>query len=105
MTTWLENWGEDAPSDSMDHGDMGHGSTSEMPGMMDEIEMGELDHAQGAEWDRMFLAMMIEHHEGAIEMAMTEQADGRNPDAIALAEKIEKAQTAQVTKMKSMLQP
>ena len=103
MTKWLESWGEDAGSNTMDHGDMGHGSDSEMPGMMDESEMGKLDQAQGAEWDQMFLTMMIEHHEGAIEMAKTEQADGKNPDAIALAEKIEKAQTAEIAKMKSML--
>ena len=103
MTKWLESWGEDAPSDSMGHEDMGHGSTSEMPGMMDENEMGKLDQAQGAEWDQMFFTMRIEHHEGAIEMAKTEQADGQNPDAIALAEKIEKAQTAEIAKMKSML--
>ena len=100
---WLESWGEDVPDDSMsgmEHGDM---SSDDMPGMMSEDDMADLEAASGAEFDQMFLTMMIEHHEGAIEMAKTEQADGKNPDAIALAEKIEKAQTAEIAKMKSML--
>jgi uncharacterized protein (DUF305 family) len=38
---------------------------------------------------------MIEHHEGAIEMAKTEQRDGLSIDAIELAESIESSQTAE----------
>lgn len=51
----------------------------------------------------MFLTMMVAHHEGAIEMAKTEQADGKNADAVALAKKIEAAQTTEIAKMKDML--
>ena len=47
--------------------------------------------------------MMIEHHEGAIEMARTEQDEGQNPDAIALAEDIEATQTAEIATMEDML--
>lgn len=32
---WLEEWGAEAPSGGMDHGDMGHESDGGMPGMMD----------------------------------------------------------------------
>ena len=103
MTQWLEDWGQDAPSGPMGHGDMGHGTSSEMPGMMDEDDLADLDDAMGADWDEMFLTMMIEHHEGAIEMARTEQSDGENPDAIALAEKIEADQTTEISVMTDML--
>jgi len=103
MTAWLEDWGQDSSSDGMDHGDMGHGSSSEMPGMMDEDDMTDLEGAMGAGWDRMFLTMMIEHHEGAIEMAQVEQADGDNPEAIALAEKIESDQTSEIAFMRDLL--
>jgi uncharacterized protein (DUF305 family) len=51
----------------------------------------------------MFLTMMIEHHEGAIEMARTEQSEGQNAHAKALAAAIEKAQTAEIAQMKQML--
>lgn len=100
---WLEAWGEEAPSGSMDHGDMGHDSDSAMPGMMDEDEMNELMAASGADWDRMFLVMMIEHHEGAVEMAQVEVDQGENPDAVAMAEKIISDQQAEITQMQDLL--
>lgn len=103
MTQWLEDWGQEAPSASMDHGDMGHGDSDGMPGMMDETEMTTLEEADGATYDQMFLQMMIEHHEGAIEMARTEQANGENPDAVALAEQIETDQKSEIAKMDELL--
>ena len=102
MTSWLESWGEDVSSDGMegmDHGDMG----GDMPGMMTDDDMAELKGATGAEFDQMFLEMMIEHHEGAVDMAKTEQANGENPDAVALAEKIVADQEAEIAKMQEML--
>jgi uncharacterized protein (DUF305 family) len=51
----------------------------------------------------MFLQMMIKHHEGAIQMARTEQANGQNADAIALARQIESAQTNEISVMKRLL--
>ena len=103
MTGWLEAWGQEAPADSMDHGDMGHGDTSdEMPGMMDAETMNKLGQATGEEFDQMFLTSMMEHHEGAIKMARTEQANGENPDALALAEQVERDQQAEIKKMQAM---
>jgi len=71
--------------------------------MMSAEEMAELEAASGTEFERMFLTMMIEHHEGAIEMAQTEQEDGEYADAIALAEEIEKAQTVEIAMMNELL--
>jgi uncharacterized protein (DUF305 family) len=67
--------------------------------------MKKLETATGAEFDQMFLTMMIEHHTGAIEMAKTEQSDGQNPDAVSLAKKIEADQTAELAQMKKLLKP
>lgn len=101
MTGWLEDWGQDISSeDSM--GGMDH-SGGDMSGMMSDDDMESLGAATGAEFDQMFLTMMIEHHTGAIEMAKTEQQDGENPDAIALAEKIEADQTAEIAQMQDLL--
>ena len=103
MTGWLNTWGKDVPSGNgmggMDHNMGGDG----MPGMMGQSEMNELDTAAGTGFDRMFLTMMIEHHTGAIDMAKTEQADGQNLDAVALAKKIEADQTAEIAVMKDLL--
>ena len=100
MTGWLEDWGQEAPSDSM--GGMDH-SGSDMSGMMSDEDMESMGAATGTEFDQMFLTMMIEHHTGAIEMAKTEQQAGENPDAIALAEKIEADQTAEIAQMEDLL--
>lgn len=103
MTKWLEDWGQEAPSGSMDHGEMGHGDSEEMPGMMNETEMTRLEESDGSAFDQMFLEMMMAHHEGAVEMARTEQKNGENPDAVALAEKIETDQEAEIATMKDLL--
>jgi uncharacterized protein (DUF305 family) len=103
MTQWLKDWGQETPSGSMEHGDMGHGDSKEMPGMMDEAEMTQLMKSDGAAFDQMFLQMMVEHHEGAIEMARIEQANGKNADAVALAKQVESDQEAEVAKMGELL--
>ena len=54
------------------HGGAHHaeGHTS-MPGMLTEAQLKQLDAARGAEFDRLYLTMMIQHHRGAV--AMVEQ--------------------------------
>ena len=51
----------------------------------------------------MWLEMMIEHHEGAIEMAQTEIEHGKYPDAVKMAEDIESSQAAEVEQMQGQL--
>ena len=105
MKEWLKEWSEDDSDDSM--GGMDHGSDDpggmDMPGMMSDDDMAALDTAAGREFDLMFLTMMIEHHNGAIEMAKTEQSKGKNTDAKALAKKIEADQTTEIAQMKKLL--
>ena len=74
-----------------------------MPGMMSDEQLSQLTGATGAEFDRMFLEMMIVHHQGAVRMAETELADGANPDAKALAESIKTSQTAEIATMQQLL--
>ena len=103
VTGWLESWGEDVPDEDtsgMNHGDM---SSDDVTGMMTEDEMADLEAASGAGFDQMFLTMMIEHHEGAIEMAKTEQSEGEFPEAVELAKKIETAQTEEIQTMQDLL--
>jgi uncharacterized protein (DUF305 family) len=107
MNGMLEQWGaamgEDMPG--MDHGsDHGsdHGGTS-MPGMMTEQEMSKLEKATGATFDKMWVQMMIRHHQGAIDMANTELKSGKNADAKALAQQIIDAQQAEIDEMRGML--
>ncbi|MHA6511425.1 DUF305 domain-containing protein [Tessaracoccus sp. Z1128] len=100
MTSWLSAWGEDiSPGD---HGGMDMGGM-DMNGMSQEEMMGQLDGLSGTEFDQAFLEAMIAHHEGAIGMSEQQVAEGQNPDAVALAEKIIADQRAEITEMEDML--
>lgn len=109
MKGWLVDWDQPVPETARDHtnADSGHGmggmDNQDMPGMMSDADLADLGDARGMDFEDMWLRMMIEHHEGAIEMARTEQADGEYPAAISLAHDIETAQQAEITQMKAML--
>lgn len=109
MTGWLESWDEEVPDlDAMSHMMMGHGDdddSNDMPGMMDADQMQQMSSmmGDGLGFDRMWVLMMIEHHEGAIEMAQDQMADGQSAEAIALAEDIVTAQQAEIDEMQQML--
>ncbi|MFG2379112.1 DUF305 domain-containing protein [Streptomyces sp. NPDC048504] len=105
MSGWLTSWGEQVPKDmpGMDSG-MNHDmSSSATPGMMSDADMGKLEKASGADFDTMFLSMMVEHHEGAIDMAKTEKADGSYAPATELAVDVITAQSAEIKQMNKML--
>lgn len=104
MQQWLEAWGEDAPDagGDMDHDDMDMGGGDSM-GMMSDEDMEQLEAASGAEFDRMFLEMMIEHHRGAIAMAQEVQTEGSHPDVLTLADDVVNDQEAEVEEMEQLL--
>ncbi|WP_432545660.1 DUF305 domain-containing protein [Kineococcus sp. SYSU DK004] len=100
MRGWLQAWGAEMGGTDP-HG--AHGDHSSMPGMTTPEQMTQLREATGAEFDRMFLEMMVEHHEGAVEMAETQLREGTNPQALALAEQIGTSQTAEIEEMRQLL--
>lgn len=100
MSGWLTSWGEEVPADMSGQG---HDMSNGMPGMMSKEDMDELMQAKGAEFDKMFAEMMIKHHEGAIEMAEKEKAEGKYGPALTLADDVIKAQTAEIEQMNKML--
>ncbi|ONI80093.1 DUF305 domain-containing protein [Saccharothrix sp. ALI-22-I] len=101
MTDWLKSWGAEVPSTDMPG--MDHGSTP-MPGMMSQADMDMLKQAKDAAFDKMFLEMMIEHHQGAIDMSKTELQQGSSADAKKLAQQIIDGQQAEITEMQGLLQ-
>ena len=71
MQTWLRDHGQPVPSATdtrvrMTMGGMQHDML--MPGMLSDEQMAQLDAARGADFDRLFLTFMIQHHEGALTM-------------------------------------
>jgi uncharacterized protein (DUF305 family) len=95
MQSWLDDWGMPSSGgmDGMDHGN----------GMMSDDDMAALEAAEGADAARLFLQQMIEHHEGAIDMAQDVLDDGANPEVLALAERIIRAQTDEIATMEQLL--
>ena len=73
------------------------------PGMMTDDEMTRLESAGGPAFDHAFLQMMITHHQGALTMAKAELADGRDPEAMLMAQNISDAQQASIELMQRLL--
>jgi uncharacterized protein (DUF305 family) len=96
---WLMQWEDAQGSDSAGHDS--HGVP--MAGMVDKPTMDKLQSLSGAEFDRLWLTSMIDHHRGAIAMAQYEVAHGRNADVLYLARSIIASQQAEIDRMKQML--
>lgn len=90
LTDWLREWGA-GPSPSPEHGT--HGGS----------ESSELDALDGDRFDRKFLELMIVHHQGAVEMARAELAEGLHQPAKDLARRIADGQEAEILEMQGML--
>ena len=108
FTDWLTDWDEEVPETVRDHSNAGHDmgdsmNDENMPGMMTSDDMGALEDASDAEFQTMWLGMMVEHHEGAVEMAKAEQGDGQYKAATDLAGNIVESQTTEVETMKGLL--
>jgi uncharacterized protein (DUF305 family) len=96
---WLMQWEDAQGSDSAGHDS--HGMP--MPGMVDQASLDKLQSLRGAEFDRLWLTSMIDHHRGAIAMAQDEVAHGRNADVLYLARSMIAAQQGEIDQMKQML--
>ncbi|HQW73164.1 MAG TPA: DUF305 domain-containing protein [Ornithinibacter sp.] len=92
MKGWLAQWGASESSGQMDHG-----------GMMSDDDMSSLMGASGPEFNQMWLTMMIEHHEGAVEMAQDVLATTSNPEVEKLATAVVEGQEKEIATMKGML--
>lgn len=107
LTRWLELWGEKPPEHL--HGETGteadsaSGADSGHAGMLSPDELRALRETPDADFEAAWLRAMIFHHEGAIEMAQAELAEGTHEEARALAEEIVTSQTAEITRMQAML--
>lgn len=112
LTTWLTEWGVpvSAPSagtgSGADGGAQGRadgGADSGGPGSEPDRDMTALAGAAGADFDRMFLELMVRHHEDALRAAGIEVRQGRHPGAKALAGRIRADQTAELSQLRNLL--
>jgi uncharacterized protein (DUF305 family) len=104
MSGWLTLWGAPIPAAGAGSEMAGmEGMGDQTGGMMSAREMTTLNKATGSAFDRMWLQMMIRHHQGAVDMAETAIDEGANPDAKKLARSIIDGQSAEIAEMTSIL--
>ena len=99
MQDWLRANGQFAP-DTSSHEHMS------MPGMLTPEQIKQLEAARGADFDRLFLELMIKHHEGALEMVADLTAtplSKQDIDISVFANDVEIVQTAEIEAMYQML--
>jgi uncharacterized protein (DUF305 family) len=77
-----------------------------MPGMLTPQQMHELDHAEGAEFDRKFLTGMMQHHNGALVMVkqlFDTPGAGQDAELFDFATDVDNTQRAEIKIMDGML--
>ncbi|KNX38026.1 DUF305 domain-containing protein [Luteipulveratus halotolerans] len=104
MSGWLRSWGAQVPSTGAHSGHDMSGMPG-MPGMMSEQDMADLKGARGAAFDRMWLTMMIKHHQGAVTMATAVTKTTSNTQVNDLANAIITGQNAEIRTMQNLLGP
>ena len=101
MQEWLKRRGQPLPDPHAHH----HGGKL-MPGMLTAEEMGRLAAAKGPEFDRLFLELMIKHHEGALVMVkelFATAGAGQESEIFAFASDVDSDQRMEIDRMSGML--
>jgi uncharacterized protein (DUF305 family) len=108
MVGWLQEWDQPVPETGRDHTNAHDGEHGEMPddmpGMMSPEQMTALEEASDGEFEPLWLSMMIEHHQGAVEMAEEVLDRGEHEPTAALADEVIAAQEAEIETMEELLE-
>lgn len=75
-----------------------------MPGMATEKQLRALEEAEGRRAERIYLQLMIPHHEAGVEMAEFAAVYATQPQVAGLAQSIVDSQTAELEVLQSMLE-
>jgi uncharacterized protein (DUF305 family) len=115
MQRWLRERGQTVPDpkpagEHAEHAgmdmtgmDMSNGL---MPGMLTPAQLAALGKATRAEFDRLFLTFMIQHHQGALTMVdrlFSSQGAGQDVTIFRFASDVSADQTTEIERMQSML--
>jgi uncharacterized protein (DUF305 family) len=83
----------------------GHNHDGLMPGMLTAEQFGQLEQARDADFDRLFLTFMIQHHQGALAMVQELYASGggHEPATDQFAREFDSDQSIEIQRMQEML--
>jgi uncharacterized protein (DUF305 family) len=103
MQGWLAERGEPVPEPDAHHA---MHTSHAMAGMATPEQMAELTAAEGADFDRLFLQLMIRHHEGAVKMVdklVELPGSAYDPILFEFTSEITNSQTAEIERMNALL--
>ena len=103
MQGWLRERGEDVPEPTAH--DAMH-TTHKMAGMASPQQMADLAAADGIDFDRLFLQLMIAHHEGAVAMVehlLDQRGSAYEPTLFEFTTDVTNDQTAEIERMNELL--
>ncbi len=99
MQDWLRAYQQFTPDTSSWRG-------MTMPGMLSAEQLTQLEASRAGDFDRMFLTLMIKHHEGALSMVsdlLKTPRAAQEVDINVFANDVETTQTAEIGLMRQML--
>ncbi|TXS49660.1 DUF305 domain-containing protein [Streptomyces sp. OR43] len=94
MEGWLSRHGLSGQSGKHDHG--------AMPGMATAGQLEQLRATKGTAFDRLFLKLMITHHQGAVTMATDVLSEGNNVQVEEMAGDVVAQQTTEINRMRAL---
>ncbi len=105
---FMEGWLKDRGEPTHMRGHAGHAAHMHhmMVGMASPEQMAALAAASGVEFDRLFLTLMIAHHEGAIDMVeelLGQPGSAADPVLFKFAGDVDADQTSEIDKMNTVL--
>jgi uncharacterized protein (DUF305 family) len=101
MQEWLRDRGQAVPDPHAHH----MAGATLMPGMLTQEEMARLSAANGAEFDRLFLELMIKHHAGALAMVeelFSQSGAGQEAEIFAFASDVDADQRMEIQRMAAL---
>jgi uncharacterized protein (DUF305 family) len=101
MQRWLRARSVSAAGEHAQHGHDAH-----MPGMLSPEQMARLESARGAAFDRLFLELMIVHHEGALAMVQqlfASEDGGQDIEIFDFASHVDADQRMEIARMRALL--
>jgi len=99
MGGWLDIWDLPLTSPGLPMAWMDMATEGLMPGMATDEQIAALRAASGVEADRLFIALMIPHHQAGIHMAETIIARTDNLAVVTLAESIVGSQQKEIKEL------
>jgi uncharacterized protein (DUF305 family) len=106
MKQWLADRRQPLPDVHPTAHGMQHGNHAMMPGMITPDQMKQLEAARGAEFDRLFLTFMIQHHRGAVTMVrelFDTPGAAQDQAVFKIASDVNVDQTTEIARMSQML--